>query len=44
MDVVEGSNVGCGVQGFPANAQWDPVTGLGTPDIEKLLEFYMSLP
>ena len=31
-DVTSGSN------GFPAVAGWDPVTGLGTPNFEKLLE------
>ena len=36
-DVTEGSNPGCGTQGFPAAEGWDPVTGLGTPDFTKLL-------
>lgn len=30
-DIVSGSAVGCGVDGFPAVEGWDPVTGLGTP-------------
>ncbi|GLB42699.1 putative pro-kumamolisin, activation domain [Lyophyllum shimeji] len=34
--VVSGSNPGCGTAGFPAKAGWNPVTGLGTPDFEKL--------
>ncbi|KAI1787575.1 family S53 protease [Ganoderma leucocontextum] len=36
-DITEGSNPGCGTQGFPAAEGWDPVTGLGTPDFTKLL-------
>ncbi|TFK88151.1 subtilisin-like protein [Polyporus arcularius HHB13444] len=36
-DITEGSNPGCGTDGFPAEAGWDPVTGLGTPDFAKLL-------
>ena len=36
-DITKGSNPGCGTQGFPAAAGWDPVTGLGTPDFTKLL-------
>ncbi|KAI0740343.1 family S53 protease-like protein [Earliella scabrosa] len=36
-DVTSGSNPGCGTDGFPAASGWDPVTGLGTPDFEKLL-------
>ncbi|SLM38599.1 tripeptidyl peptidase protein [Lasallia pustulata] len=30
-DVVEGSAIGCGGEGFPAEAGWDAVTGWGTP-------------
>ncbi|RDX44428.1 subtilisin-like protein [Lentinus brumalis] len=37
-DVTAGSNPGCGTEGFPADVGWDPVTGLGTPDFEKLLD------
>ncbi|KAI8976705.1 subtilisin-like protein [Trametes punicea] len=36
-DITSGSNPGCGTQGFPAAAGWDAVTGLGTPDFQKLL-------
>ncbi|KAI0761500.1 family S53 protease [Trametes elegans] len=36
-DVTSGSNPGCGTNGFPAKAGWDPVTGLGTPNFAKLL-------
>ncbi|QRV80026.1 tripeptidyl-peptidase I [Ceratobasidium sp. AG-Ba] len=35
-DIVLGSNPGCGTPGFNATAGWDPVTGLGTPDFEKM--------
>ncbi|EIW84612.1 subtilisin-like protein [Coniophora puteana RWD-64-598 SS2] len=35
-DVTEGSNPGCGTNGFNATKGWDPVTGLGTPDFGKL--------
>jgi tripeptidyl-peptidase-1 len=43
-DVVEGSNPGCGTKGFSAVPGWDPVTGLGTPDYEKLRRVFMALP
>lgn len=43
-DVSEGSNYGCGVEAFGAERGWDPVTGLGTPDYNKLLDLYMRLP
>ncbi|KAI0675073.1 family S53 protease-like protein [Trametes maxima] len=36
-DVTQGNNPGCGTNGFPAAAGWDPVTGLGTPDFNKFL-------
>ncbi|KJA14600.1 hypothetical protein HYPSUDRAFT_194935 [Hypholoma sublateritium FD-334 SS-4] len=36
-DVTTGDNPGCGTNGFPAKAGWDPVTGLGTPNFAKLL-------
>lgn len=35
-DVVQGSNPGCGTNGFTAGPGWDPVTGLGTPDFTKM--------
>ncbi|KAI0371039.1 family S53 protease [Pilatotrama ljubarskyi] len=35
-DVTTGNNPGCGTDGFPAKAGWDPVTGLGTPNFAKL--------
>ncbi|KAF2155404.1 subtilisin-like protein [Myriangium duriaei CBS 260.36] len=43
-DITEGSNPGCGTQGFPAAPGWDPVTGLGTPNWEKLRAIALRLP
>ncbi|KAH8987735.1 subtilisin-like protein [Lactarius hatsudake] len=37
-DITSGSNPGCGTDGFSAVPGWDPVTGLGTPDLQRLLE------
>ncbi|OAA62327.1 tripeptidyl peptidase SED3 [Cordyceps fumosorosea ARSEF 2679] len=37
-DITSGSNPGCQTQGFSASTGWDPVTGLGTPDLGKLLK------
>ncbi|TDL17184.1 family S53 protease [Rickenella mellea] len=35
-DITSGNNPGCNTNGFPAKAGWDPVTGLGTPNFDKL--------
>ncbi|KAF8912397.1 peptidase S8/S53 domain-containing protein [Mucidula mucida] len=35
-DITNGTNPGCGTDGFSAMAGWDPVTGLGTPDFKRL--------
>ncbi|KZP29310.1 family S53 protease [Athelia psychrophila] len=35
-DIVTGNNPGCGTDGFTAVSGWDPVTGLGTPNFDKL--------
>ncbi|KAI1796878.1 subtilisin-like protein [Ganoderma leucocontextum] len=43
-DVTNGSNPGCGTQGFQAAPGWDPVTGLGTPNFERLLDNFLFLP
>jgi tripeptidyl-peptidase-1 len=43
-DIVEGNNPGCGTEGFSAAEGWDPVTGLGAPNFEKLKEVFMALP
>ena len=43
-DITSGVNPGCGTQGFEAVEGWDPNTGLGTPNYEKLLKVFMDLP
>ncbi|KAJ4422609.1 hypothetical protein N0V82_002728 [Gnomoniopsis sp. IMI 355080] len=43
-DIKNGSNPGCGTNGFDAVSGWDPVTGLGTPNYEKMLDLFLSLP
>jgi tripeptidyl-peptidase-1 len=43
-DVTTGSNKGCGTDGWEAVAGWDPATGLGTPNYDRMLELWMSLP
>ncbi|KAH9041354.1 subtilisin-like protein [Lactarius pseudohatsudake] len=37
-DITSGSNPGCDTDGFSAVPGWDPVTGLGTPDFQRLLD------
>lgn len=44
QDVVEGTNPGCGTNGFSASPGWDPVTGLGTPNYPKMLALFKKLP
>ncbi|KAJ7589493.1 family S53 protease-like protein [Mycena floridula] len=44
FDITTGSNPGCGTNGFPARAGWDPVTGLGTPNFASLLTAALALP
>ncbi|KAJ5232473.1 Aorsin [Penicillium chermesinum] len=43
-DITNGTNVGCGTEGFSAIEGWDPVTGLGTPNFPKMKELFLSLP
>ncbi|KAF9557637.1 subtilisin-like protein [Agrocybe pediades] len=49
-DVVDGVNTGCkGLQGvrdggFRATTGWDPASGLGTPNLGKLIEKWLALP
>ncbi len=43
-DIVEGNNPGCGTPGFSAVEGWDPVTGLGAPNYNRLKEVFMALP
>jgi tripeptidyl-peptidase I len=43
-DITSGANEGCGTAGFEAVKGWDPVTGLGTPNFPRMLEYFLSLP
>ncbi|KAK6069260.1 Pro-kumamolisin [Seiridium cupressi] len=43
-DVTEGSNYNCRRPAFNAIQGWDPVTGLGTPNYERMLELFRMLP
>ncbi|KAL9599924.1 MAG: hypothetical protein Q9219_003486 [cf. Caloplaca sp. 3 TL-2023] len=42
-DITSGGNQGCGTAGFTAVTGWDPVTGLGTPNYQKLLSVFSAL-
>lgn len=43
-DITNGTNPGCGTVGFYAEPGWDPVTGVGTPNFEKLVALWLDLP
>ncbi|KAF8526061.1 subtilisin-like protein [Hysterangium stoloniferum] len=43
-DIVNGTNPGCSTPGFSAVEGWDPVTGVGTPNLEKLIGLWLALP
>ncbi|KAG2138054.1 peptidase S8/S53 domain-containing protein [Suillus bovinus] len=43
-DITKGSNPGCGTLGFNATLGWDPVTGYGTPNFEKLKDLVLAMP
>ena len=43
-DIQAGNNPGCGTEGFTAISGWDPVTGFGTPDYQRMLEAALALP
>ena len=46
-DITSGVNEGCssfGGGGYPAAVGWDPVTGLGTPNYEKMAQALDALP
>ncbi|PWY96667.1 aorsin [Aspergillus sclerotioniger CBS 115572] len=43
-DITNGSNPGCGTEGFYTAPGWDPVSGLGTPNYPKLLDVFLNLP
>lgn len=34
---------GCGTTGFTAQKGWDPLTGLGTPQFQKMMSVFMAL-
>ncbi|KAF7323695.1 Subtilisin-like protein [Mycena kentingensis (nom. inval.)] len=42
-DITTGTNPGCGTRGFAAAPGYDPVTGLGTPRFDKMLEAWMKM-
>lgn len=43
-DVDSGSNIGCGASpAYRATVGWDAVTGLGSPDYEKLRDIFVNL-
>ncbi|KAG0702391.1 peptidase S8/S53 domain-containing protein [Suillus ampliporus] len=42
-DIIQGNNPGCGTQGFNATVGWDPVTGYGTPNFEKLKDLVLDM-
>lgn len=43
-DITNGTNPGCGTDGFSAVKGWDPVTGLGTPNFPKMEALWLTLP
>ncbi|KAF8817089.1 subtilisin-like protein [Phlegmacium glaucopus] len=43
-DITSGGNQGCGTPGFTATKGWDPVTGVGTPNLTKLIAMSLHLP
>jgi tripeptidyl-peptidase-1 len=43
-DITIGGNQGCGSPGFTSAPGWDPVTGVGTPNFEKLVLLFLALP
>ncbi|KAH9945133.1 subtilisin-like protein [Epithele typhae] len=43
-DITNGTNPGCGTDGFPAAPGWDPITGRGTPNFPNMLSAFLALP
>ncbi|KAJ7480634.1 subtilisin-like protein [Mycena latifolia] len=43
-DITVGGNQGCNTPGFSSAPGWDPVTGVGTPNFEKLVLLFLALP
>ncbi|GAA99774.1 uncharacterized protein L969DRAFT_95688 [Mixia osmundae IAM 14324] len=42
-DVVHGHTSSCGLTGLPAAVGWDPISGLGAPRFNGLLEAFMAM-
>ncbi|KZT63388.1 subtilisin-like protein [Daedalea quercina L-15889] len=42
-DITDGSNPGCDTDGFFAEPGWDPVTGIGTPNVGMLRDLWLAL-
>ncbi|THV46450.1 hypothetical protein BGAL_0385g00070 [Botrytis galanthina] len=42
-DVTNGTNPGCGTEGFYTARGWDPVSGLGTPNFPEILAYFLAL-
>ncbi|KAH9932747.1 subtilisin-like protein [Epithele typhae] len=43
-DITMGGNQGCGTAGFTSTEGWDPVTGVGTPNLAALMPLFLGLP
>ncbi|EWC48769.1 hypothetical protein DRE_00074 [Drechslerella stenobrocha 248] len=43
-DITVGNNPGCGTSGFQAVKGWDPVTGLGTANFQRMRSYFGALP
>jgi tripeptidyl-peptidase-1 len=41
-DITQGSNPGCGTDGFPAAAGWDPSSGLGSPNYAEMAKVILN--
>jgi tripeptidyl-peptidase-1 len=44
QDVTKGNNPGCGTNGYTATSGWDAITGLGTPNYQRLAAAVKALP
>lgn len=43
-DITSGTNPGCDTTGFSAVSGWDPVTGFGSPNYQKIVDIALKLP
>jgi len=41
-DITSGASQGCNTTGFPAAEGWDAVTGFGTPNFSKMLQYWCT--